>query len=313
MVADVGGTNTRLALFDEETQQFRALAEFRNAEHDSFEQVVDHWLESLDGERPERACIAAAAPPTGDRISMINIGWSFSCRDLALRFGLSECTWLNDFQANAHALPHLGPGDLEVVHAGPGPGQEPLAVVGPGTGLGGATLRWLNGVPFAIDSEPGHAGLSPGTDLELEIFRRLLPEHGTIYAELLVSGAGLARLYQVIAAINGLSPQPLTPPEVSARALQGDDELCVTALQTFCALLGSACGDFVLCNGAYGGLYIAGGIVPRMVPFLRDSQFLQRFRGKSAMESHLSSVPVHVITTGQPGLVGAAYAPLVSG
>ena len=314
MVADVGGTNTRLALFDESSRQFDAVAQYRNAAHRSLEEVIEQWLAGLDGERPSRACIAAAAPPTpGDRVSMINIGWSFSCRELADRFSLREFAWLNDFQANAHSLPHLDPGDLDVIHAGMETGHNALAIVGPGTGLGGATLQWVDGVPIADDSEPGHAGLSPGTDLEVEIFRLLLPEHGNIYAELLVSGAGLARLYETLARINGLAPAPLAPPEVSARALQGDDELCVTALKTFCALLGSACGDYVLSNGAYGGLFIAGGIVPKMVPFLRNSDFLQRFRNKGAMESHLSSVPVHVITTSHPGLIGAAHAPLQPG
>lgn len=310
VVADVGGTNTRLALFDEAREQFDSLAEFRNADHESLEQVIEHWLDSLNGALPSRACIAAAAPPSGDLIRMINIGWSFSCRELADHFGFSEFAWLNDFQANAHSLPHLRPDDLAVVHAGTITPQSPLATVGPGTGLGGATLRWVNGLPVAGDGEPGHAGLSPGSDLEMEIFRLLLPEYRNIYAELLVSGAGLARLYHVIARINGVEPTPLTPPEVSARALQGEDELCVTTLETFCALLGSACGDFVLSNGAYGGLFIAGGIVPRMVPFLRESDFLQRFRDKGAMEPHLSAVPVQVITTGQPGLIGAAHAPL---
>jgi glucokinase len=310
LVADVGGTNSRLALFDEARGEFRELAQFSNADFDRFEDVITRWLGTLGEAAPMRACIAAAAPPAGDRVSMVNIGWSFSCRELAARFGFHELAWLNDFQANAHALPHLGAGDVQQLHPGGETPNRTLATVGPGTGLGGATLRWVDGVPIAGEAEPGHAGLSPGSDLELEIFRRLLPDYGDIYAELLVSGAGLARLHTVIAAINGVSGPALTPPEVSYRALSGEDELCVMALQTFCALLGSVCGDFVLSNGAYGGLYIAGGIVPRMIPFLKDSEFLLRFRNKGAMSQHLAQVPIYVITTAQPGLIGAAHAPL---
>lgn len=310
LVADVGGTNTRLALFDEATGEFRELVQFTNAEFHSLESVIEQWLGGLGESAPSRACIAAAAPPGGDQVRMVNVGWSFSRRELAARFGLHEFTMLNDFEANAHALPHLADGDVTRVHPGGDTANTTLATVGPGTGLGGATLRWSGGLPFASASEPGHTGLSPGSELELEIFRRLLPRHGNIYAELLVSGAGLARLYTTIAAINGLQDATLTPPEVSAGALSGDDELCVTALQTFCALLGSACGDFVLDNGAYGGLYIAGGIIPRMIPFLGDSEFLSRFQGKGAMQEHLERVPVYVITTGQPGLIGAAHAPV---
>ena len=310
LVADVGGTNTRLALFDETLGEFRQLARFSNTNYDGLESVIAQWLEGLGEPAPTRACIAAAAPPTGDRVSMVNIGWSFSCRELARRFGLNDFAWLNDFQANAHALPHLEAGDLAQLHAGGDTSNPTLATVGPGTGLGGATLRWVDGVPIAGEAEPGHAGLSPGSDLELEIFRRLLPEYGDIYAELLVSGAGLARLHAVIATINGVPDPALTPADVSSRALSGEDELCTIALQTFCALLGSACGDFVLSNGAYGGLYIAGGIMPRMIPFLRASNFLSRFQNKGAMTQHLPQVPIYVITTEQPGLIGAAHAPL---
>jgi glucokinase len=310
LVADVGGTNSRLALFDESRDEFRELSQFTNADFDRFEDVIAHWLGSLGETAPTHACIAAAAPPTGDRVNMVNIGWSFSCRELAARFGFNELAWLNDFQANAHALPHLGAADMQCLQSGGETPNRILATVGPGTGLGGATLRWVDGVPIAGEAEPGHAGLSPGSDLELEIFRRLLPDYGDIYAELLVSGAGLARLHAAIAAINGVPCPALTPPEVSSRALSGEDELCVMALQTFCALLGSVCGDFVLSNGAYGGLYIAGGIVPRMIPFLKDSDFLPRFHNKGAMSQHLAQVPIHVITTAQPGLIGAAHAPL---
>jgi glucokinase len=310
MVADVGGTNCRIALFDERSGKFHALAEYHNSDFDCLEQILDTWLAQLEEEPPTRACIAAAAPPGGDQVNMINIGWSFSCRELARRFGLSELTWLNDFQANAHSLPHLGAADLERIQAGQEGQPDTLATVGPGTGLGGATLRWIAGVPVACDSEPGHTGLSPVTDLELEIFRALLPEYGEIQAELLVSGSGLARLYRTIAELNGAAPEDLSPADVSTRALAGSDQLCIVALQTFCALLGSACGDYVLSNGAYGGLFIAGGIVPRMTEFLHRSDFLRRFQAKGAMQEHLAAVPVHVITAAHPGLVGAANAPL---
>ena len=310
MVADVGGTNCRIALFDECSREFRALAEYRNCDYDCLEQILETWLAQLDEEQPRHACIAAAAPPSGDRVNMINIGWSFSCRELAQRFDFSEFAWLNDFQANAHSLPHLGAADLELIHAGQGIRPGALATIGPGTGLGGAILHTLGGTPIACDSEPGHAGLSPVTELELEIFRLLLPEYGDIYAELLVSGSGLTRLYRTIAELNGATPEALSPADVSARALNGSDDLCVLALETFCALLGSACGDFVLCNGAYGGLFIAGGIVPRMIEFLRRSHFLRRFQAKGVMQEHLAAVPVYVITATHPGLIGAANAPL---
>jgi len=310
LVADVGGTNTRLALFDEAAGTFSALAGFSNRDYDSLEQVLAHWLDAIDEPPPTRGCIAVAAPPAGDQVTMVNIGWAFSCNALARRFGLQQFTCLNDFEANAHALPYLAGNDLEEVFAGREGGHSTLATVGPGTGLGGSTLLWVNGLAVARAAEPGHASIAPVTDLEFDIFRALLPAYGDIYAELLVSGAGLARLYEVISQLQGKTAEALTPAQVSQRAAAGEDATCVQALETFCDLLGSACGDFVLNNGAYGGLFIAGGIVPRVLSFLRNSDFLPRFRAKGAMRQHLEAVPVHVITSDHPGLIGAAHAPL---
>ncbi len=310
LVADVGGTNTRLALYDENRAEFRALSRYTNADYSSLESVLAHWMDTLAETAPSRACIAAAAPPDSDRVSMTNIGWSFSRSELAARFGLREVAWLNDFQANAWSLPFLGEDDLALVHDASARPRQTLATVGPGTGLGGGTLQWLGDTAFATACEPGHAGLSPETALELEIFRTLLPREGGVYAEWLVSGIGLTRLCAAIAEIHAAPCPELTPQAISARAIAGEDELCGLALGTFCALLGSACGDFVLSTGAYGGLYIAGGIVPQMVPFLRESDFLARFQNKGTMAEHLTRVPVHIITAEHPGLLGAAHAPL---
>lgn len=310
LVADVGGTNTRIALYDTDSNETRGLETFINREFDSLEQVLERWLDGFSGPAPTSCCIAAAAPPSGDMIRMTNIDWSFSCTELTRRFGFSRFRWLNDFQANAHALPHLGEGEREVLRSGEERSGASLAVMGPGTGLGGATLEWVDGVPRARDGEPGHGSLSPATDIELEIFRVLVPRRGEIYGEFLVSGVGLQRLYQTLAEIRGEPAEALQPADVSRRGLSGEDASCEQALQTFCNLLGSLCGDFVLATGAYGGLFLAGGIVPRMIPFLCASDFVRRFTEKGMMAEHLASVPLYAITAEQPGLIGASHAPL---
>ena len=261
LVADVGGTNTRMAVFDPAANQFRQICTYLNRDHTGFENIIAQWLEALDEPPPQNCCIAAAAPPAGDQVTMINIGWSFSCRALASRFGFSQIGWLNDFQANAHALPHLAETETELLHIGRSGGGK-LATMGPGTGLGGATLDWVDGLPHACDAEPGHAGLSPATALELELFRRLLPRYGNIYAELLISGAGLQRLHQTLSEIEGKTADQLSPADISKRALQGTDDLCVLALNTFCALLGSACGDFVLSTVLTPGCTWPGALSP---------------------------------------------------
>lgn len=313
LVADVGGTNTRIALYDPTTGEYLGLAQYANRDYGSLADIIAAWLGQLDAQPPAAACIAIAAALRGDAVSMVNIDWSFSRRELAERFQWHGVRWLNDFEANAHALPHLGPAGLAEVYRGAVDARGALATVGPGTGLGGATLRLVHGRPLAIAAEPGHAGLSPGNELELEIFRHLLREHPDIYAELLLSGPGLARLYRVLSELHGETAQVSDPAAVTALALAGEDPRAIQALETFCALLGSACGDFILANGAWGGLYLAGGIVPRFVEFLAAGPFTSRLQGKGAMHANLARIPVHVITAAHPGLVGAAHAPLETG
>jgi glucokinase len=310
MVADIGGTNSRLALFDENSGSFRSVRHYANCDHPSLESVIEAWLKELNEAAPVTGCLAIAAPPATEHITMINIGWSFSCSALARQFDFRELACLNDFQANAYALPYLNPRDLEPIHPGDKSGSDALCTVGPGTGLGGAILRRIAGEAIAFAAEPGHMGLSPASELELAIFERLLPQYGNIYTELLVSGSGLTLLYRTICELNGLTPQRLDPADVSRHGLEGTDPQCVVALEVFCALLGSACGDFVLANGCYGGLYIAGGIAPRIVSFLQNSDFLVRLQNKGAMGAHLRTMPVNIITAENPGLIGAAHAPL---
>lgn len=310
LVADVGGTNTRIALYDAARDQLRALGTYINRDFTRFEEVIAHWLEELEEAPPTSGCIAVAAPPGNDRIAMFNGHWTFSRRDLARRFGLGWLRWLNDFESNAYALPFLGPGDCEQLFGDAPAGSGRLAVVGPGTGLGGATVDLDPRGHRATPCEPGHMGLAPADEEELELLRLLLPRHESLYAELLVSGPGLQRLYETLARLRGEPVVARNPAEVSGRALTGDDPLCAAALDRFCGLLGSVCGDFILATGSYGGLYLAGGIIPRILPFLRESSFHRRLMAKGAMRAHLAAVPVLAITTPNPGLLGAAHAPL---
>ena len=148
----------------------------------------------------------------------------------------------------------------------------------------------------------------PGNDLEIEIFRILLQRYSLVHGELLVSGPGLLRLYETLANITGRKAAAGSPAAVSQLAMERGDETAVLALNTFAGLLGSIAGDFVLANGSYGGVFLAGGIVPTMIPFLQRSNFHQRFCDKGALDINLRSVPIYVITTAQPGLIGAAHA-----
>ncbi len=308
MAADVGGTNTRVALYDSDSGEFRALATFNNHDYPHFEDVIAAWMNTLAEPTPTEGCIAIAAVPQGDTISMTNMDWSFSRSAIASKFGFSHLRWINDFEANAFSLPHLSDSDREVIYPGDGYDSNKLAVIGPGTGLGGATIETLAQTSYARACEPGHMSVSPGNDLEMEIFKRLLQQYGNIHAELLVSGPGLLRLYKTLADISGRDSVAQSPVQVSQLALAQSDETAVLALNTFCAFFGSLAGDFALANGSYGGVFLAGGIIPTMIPFLTNSDFHKRFCQKGAMIENMARIPVYVITTAQPGLIGAAHA-----
>lgn len=308
LVADVGGTNTRIALYDPQADEIRALKTYLNRDYHRFEQVIDAWLGAISEPQPNKACIAVAAAPSEDHVTMFNMDWSFSCSGIAKQFGFAKFHWINDFTAIAHALPYLGASQTQIMHAGTATTCSRFAAVGPGTGLGGAILESLDGRHYATACEPGHMGLSPASRFEMELFELLLGRYKGIYAELLTSGPGLQRLYEAICELRSAEVVNSSPEAISSAALSGKDAQCVLTLEMFCSLLGSACGDFLLANGAYGGLYLAGGIIPKIVPFLSTSGFHQRLCEKGNMREHLAKIPVYVITAEQPGLIGASHA-----
>jgi glucokinase len=302
LVADVGGTNVRLAMFDESSAQLSDVQTRNCAEYPNFADAVASYLNNV-GAQPDSACFAVAAIIAGDWVDMTNTDWQFSCHELEQQFGFSPLVLINDFEAIAYALPKLAATQLVSLTPELKFAEHNLIAIGPGTGLGGALLRQHSEV---VACEPGHAGLSPATELELELFGILQAEVGEVYAELLLSGPGLQRLYRALAQLKGYDPEPLQPQQISERAVAGTDPLCVQTLDTFCALLGSAAGNFALSSGCYGGCYLAGGILPRLVEYLQQSDFHQRFVDKGAMRATLEQVAIAVVVEPYPGLLGAA-------
>ena len=307
LVADLGGTNVRFALYDEANDQLREIRSLGCSAHPSFGDAIAAYLSTVGIEAPGSACFAVAAVETSDRVRMTNNDWCFTHQELMSRFGFQHLKMINDFTAVALSLPRIPRTQLHALTPGLVVDSGDLLAIGPGTGLGGARLVGGNQV---VPCEPGHAGLSPGTELELEIFRLLQPQWGEIYSELLVSGPGMRRLYETLASILGESVQALNAAEISAHAMAGTDPLCQQVLEVFCALLGSAAGDFTISSGTYGGVFLAGGIVPRIIPLLEQGHFQQRFVCKGAMEERLREVPLNIVLEQHPGLIGAAAWPL---
>lgn len=310
LVADIGGTNARFALCDPadglRLQQVRSL---RNADFASLEQAVGHYL-ALVAARPRRAVFALACPVDGDDIRLTNRPWSFNRHALCTSLGLDRLRLLNDFGAIARAVPVLAPDQRVVLHgADEAPRQGPVSVLGPGTGLGvGLLVGSAAGGWQVVETEGGHAGFAPLDDEERLLADRAVARHGRASWERLLSGSGLTEIDAVLRGCDGQAAVVLREPaEVVSAALDGSDPVAHRALARFCAILGSVAGDIALVHGARA-VVVAGGIVPRFVPFLRASAFRERFLDKGRFAGWLEQVAIQVVTHPDPGLLGAAVA-----
>jgi len=320
LIADIGGTNARFALTDLNAAEACVLRarSLPNAEFASLQHAAEHYLQGLDDlgadARPDRAVIAVAAPVAADEIRLTNRAWSFSASELQRSLRLTELNMLNDFGAVAWSVPSLATTDRVLLHgAEPTPLRGPISVIGPGTGLGVAMLVGSARAGWrVVETEGGHVSFAPLGEEEQCIARWLGARFGRVSTERLLSGAGLAHIDAALrgedsAALSGQPPALRDPAEIVAAALDGHDLAARRALARFCAVLGSVAGDAALIHGARC-VTIAGGIVPRFIPFLRSSAFRERFLAKGRFAASLESVSIQVITHPHPGLLGAAVA-----
>ncbi|MGH8086018.1 MAG: glucokinase [Lysobacter sp.] len=314
LIADIGGTNARFALTDPTaaTPQLLQAQSLENTDFASLQHAAEHYLASV-GVQPRRASIALACPVNTDEIRLTNRAWSFSRDELRQSLRLDQLLLLNDFGAVAWAVPALQAGDRTALY---GPIDQPLhgpvSVLGPGTGFGVGLLVGAEATGWhPVETEGGHVSFAPLGDEEHAIARWLTAQHGRTSYERVLSGNGLARIDAVlrgVARAGGDAPPVVRDPaEIVAKALQGHDVAARRALARFCAILGSIAGDVALVHGART-VMIAGGIVPRFVPFLRSSAFRERFLAKGRFAAYLESVSIQVVTHPNPGLLGAAVA-----
>ena len=312
LIADIGGTNARFALVDPQAPSVEVLhaQTLCNAEFASLQHAAGHYLQSV-GVRPGRAAIAVASPVDADEIRLTNRAWSFNRSELRQALGLDELLLLNDFGAVAWAVPALGPQDCINLH-GPdaAPLRGPVSVLGPGTGLGVAQLVGSQAHGWqVVETEGGHVTYAPIGDEEQAIARWMTAHYGRASNERVLCGKGLSQIDAVLrgADVAAGDPRLRDPADIVAAALAGHDVPARRALARFCAVLGSVAGDAALIHGART-VVIAGGMVPRFVPFLRSSAFRERFLAKGRFAAYLESVDIHVITHPHPGLLGAAVA-----
>jgi glucokinase len=296
LIADIGGTYARFTL-ETAPGVFERTATLRCADHADFHAAVRAYLGTLPAERIAHAAVAIANPVEGDEVRMTNYHWQFSIEAMRGKLGFDTLVVVNDFTALAMALPRLGLADRRQVGGGSARERSVIGILGSGSGLGVSGLIPADDGWIALGTEGGHASFAPQDERELAILAFAKQSLPHVSFERLLSGPGLELIYRALAARAGKrAAQGLSAPEITRRALAGSDAVCVDTLDAFCAMLGTAAANLAVTLGALGGIYIGGGIVPRLGATFDRSRFRQRFEDKGRFSAYLAQIPTWVIT-----------------
>jgi glucokinase len=306
LMADIGATHTRCALLDGQGKEV-APEVFDNVDFTSLAGILTVYLDHRRAsDRPRRAALAIAAPIVGDEVRMTNIGWHFSQTELKTQLGFQRLTVCNDFAAVAWGLPHLAATDRKQIGGGTPSPRATMAALGPGSGIGVSALVPSTDGWTVMTGEGGHVSLPALTSEEQDVVALLRERFGHCSAERVLSGQGLVNLYVALAGLAGRGEPTVTPEDVTRLASQREP-LARKTLQMFFAMLGTVAGDLALTTGARGGVYIAGGIVPRVLDALAQSEFRARFETKGRYRDYMAAIPTYVITTALPAFRGLKY------
>ena len=308
LIADIGGTNARFALVEEggytpQHEHTLACANYR-----SLSDAVLAYLDDVSQPMPEAASLAIATPVSSDRIVMTNHTWDLSVKETRKTLGLKALKVLNDYTALALALPYLGKDDYHQVGRGSAVEKQTMAVLGPGTGLGVSGAICAGDYWLPLQSEGGHIAYGPLNERETAVIDVIRQYHNFVSAESLVSGPGLVLLYESIARCDGVHHELLSPGQVTDKALNGTDVSAAEAVAMFCGILGAIAGNLALTLGARGGVFVGGGIVPKLGDYFTSSSFRARFEHNSRFGKYLAEIPTYVISSKYPALIGAAVA-----
>ncbi|AWB67817.1 glucokinase [Saccharobesus litoralis] len=307
LIADIGGTNMRVAQTNGLNAQFSDDKTYPVTEYDNVDAVLSQYCQDFAVNDVKHVCIAIACPINGDQVTMTNHSWSFSIEGVKSKLGLDSFLVINDFTAQAMCLPFLS--DENKIQVGGTVAADldaPMAVYGPGTGLGVAHLIRAGDKYIPLPGEGGHVDFAPNDEIEQQVLNVLQAKYGHVSVERLVSGPGLLEIYQAICQTKGQQPVLTSPAQVTTSALDNNDEIAKLTLDVFCRVMGSFGGNLALNLLTYGGVYIAGGIIPRFIEYFKQSDFRARFEDKGRFAKLNKKIPVFVVTEQQPGLVGAA-------
>jgi glucokinase len=308
LIADIGGTFARFAL-EVAPHVFEQSVSLRCADFSDFHAAITSYLAGLTGLAQgsvKRAAVAIANPVAGDEVRMTNYHWQFSIEQMRQRLQFDNLVVVNDFTALAMAVPSLLPEQRRQVGGGEVVPRSVVGLIGAGSGLGVSGLIPANDGWVALGTEGGHASFSPRDERELAILQYAWRKHPHVSFERLLSGPGIELIHRALSERAGHPALTLGAPEITLRALAGSDTICLETLDAFCAILGTAAANLAVTQGAFGGIYIGGGIVPRLGLYFDHSRFRERFESMGRFSGYMRKIPTFVITAADATFVGAS-------
>jgi len=303
LLADIGGTNARFALLGD--GEIGPVEHVKVADYATVTDAIAAFL-ARNGEHtpPSAGILGIAGPITNNRVTLTNSRWTIDATQLRATLRFKTVQLLNDFEVLAWSLPDLGASDLFALGEQRPVVGAPMVVVGPGTGFGASCLVRQGAMSVAIVTEAGHATLPASSEREERVIDQMRRRFGHVSIERALSGSGLENLYEALAAVDGIDVATRDAASITEAALDGSCRVSAAALDMFCSLLGAICGNLALTFGARGGVYVAGGIVPRFVDHLAGSGFRKSFESKGRFEAYLQEIPTSIIVKPDASFVG---------
>jgi glucokinase len=321
IAGDVGGTKARLGLFERKTGKLELVVseQFKSREFSSLEEILKLFLERYNGgtsNNLEAACFGLPGPVINGRVKVTNLPWEVALIDIAQRLKISKIKLVNDLVSTAAAIPNFGPESLTTIYDGKGFDRAgSCVVVAPGTGIGHSLIHREGGWSVLLASEGGHANFAPTNDLEIDLLRYLQKQLPHVSVESVLCGPGIGNIYNFLKDTGrGEAPEEMKTPEaqenpasvITKLALAGSSDMCVQTLNMFCSMLGAHCSNILLTYLSTGGVFLGGGIPPKILPFLQNGSFLQGYLKKGKQKERVESTSVFLIKDDHAALYGAA-------
>lgn len=302
-VADVGGTNIRLALL--ENGRIAKVEKYLCNDFDSIGDAILYFQKNNIAGNFTDACIAIACPTNDDIVKMTNHSWVFSKKALQTQLSLDKLFVINDFTAVAHSLPTLNHNQVVQIGGGSAMDKGNIAVFGPGTGLGVEHLTWTSSGWQTLDGEGGHVDYAPTDETDIVVWQYLQNKFGRASAEEVLSGRGIVNIYRALCIHHEQSADLESPSQVTAAGLDKSDEMAVLAIAQFCRVMGSFAGNLALNLNTTGGIFIGGGVTSHLGDYFLNSEFRARFEAKGSFSQYVHKIPTYLINEPDHGLLGA--------